>query len=150
MIAFSDLFKVLKSSVVQIITCTASATAQTEKIEEFYFGMTVKTTHGGESTHTMASQSDEAMAESSSSASAASATDSSVPPAAANRGISGNAQPLTPEQKESVRQVMLERLSTTGAHFAHQQRDSPDLTQQEKISIAAEILHKNPATFLAR
>ena len=144
MIAFSDLFKVLKSSVVQIITCTA--TAQTEKSEEFYFGMTVKTTHGGENTHTMASHSDEAMAESSSSTSAASATDS-LPPAAANRG---NAQPLTPEQKERVRQVMLERLSTTGAHFAHLQRDSPDLTQQEKISIAAEILHKNPATFLAR
>ncbi|KAK7103141.1 hypothetical protein V1264_018101 [Littorina saxatilis] len=55
-----------------------------------------------------------------------------------------------PEDKESVRQVMLERLSVTSAHFAHLQRDSPDLTQQEKIDIAAAVLEDNPATFLSR
>ena len=103
--------------------------------------MTVFSTHGAESSNTMASPFDEAMGDDSSSTPAA--TDSAAP--------NGNpAQPLTPEQKERVRQMMLERLSATAAHFAHQQRDAPDLTQQEKFNIAAEILHRNPATFLAR
>ena len=107
--------------------------------------MTVKSTYGGEteSADTMASHTDEAMIDTGSGA-ASSAADSQ--PTATTTTM----QPLVPEQKERVRQVMLERLSVTGAHFAHQQRDSPDLTPQEKFNIAAEILHKNPATFLAR
>lgn len=57
---------------------------------------------------------------------------------------------LSPEEKDSVRLTMLERLSKSAAHFAHRQRDDPDLTQQEKIDIASGILQKNPAVFLRR
>jgi hypothetical protein len=56
----------------------------------------------------------------------------------------------TERGRDSIRNIMLERLSVTNAHFAHRQRDEPDLTQQEKFDIAADILEKSPATFLAR
>lgn len=57
---------------------------------------------------------------------------------------------LESQMKARIRSTMLERLSFTSAHFAHQQRGAPDLTQQEKIDIAAEILDRNPSIFLAR
>ncbi|KAK7504286.1 hypothetical protein BaRGS_00004590 [Batillaria attramentaria] len=59
-------------------------------------------------------------------------------------------EPLSAEEKSRVRRTMLDQLSTSAAHFAHRQRDAPDLTSQEKVDIAAEILDKNPAVFLAR
>lgn len=54
------------------------------------------------------------------------------------------------KEKESIMKLMLDRLSVTNAHFAHRQRDAPDLTQQEKFDIGAEILRKSHVQFLAR
>ncbi|XP_076464129.1 coiled-coil domain-containing protein 97-like [Babylonia areolata] len=71
-------------------------------------------------------------------------------PSAAASDPSPDAKPLDPRDRERVRRVMLERLSTTSAHFAHRQRDAPDLTSQEKVDIAAGILDKSPVTFLDR
>ena len=100
--------------------------------------MTVKSSHSGQRSHTMASSSDQPVTEA-----AGSSSDSQ------DQAVS-EGQGLGEEKKERVRRRMLERLSGTAAHFAHQQRDAPDLSQQEKVDIAAEILHRNPATFLAR
>lgn len=58
--------------------------------------------------------------------------------------------PLSAEEKSDMRRVMLEELAQSTAHFAHRQRDAPDLTLQEKVEIASEILDKNPAVFLSR
>ncbi|XP_064603029.1 coiled-coil domain-containing protein 97-like isoform X2 [Liolophura sinensis] len=53
-------------------------------------------------------------------------------------------------QRIEVREQMLERLCQTDAHFKHQQRGDPELTLEEKSSIASAILEKNPVTFLSR
>lgn len=64
--------------------------------------------------------------------------------------MKGITRQMRPEFKESLRRVMLDRLSQSPAHFVHQQRGDPDLTHQEKRDIAEQILAENPVTFLAR
>lgn len=51
---------------------------------------------------------------------------------------------------EELKNEMILRLVKTDAHFRHQQRGEPDLTQEEKVGIAGDILSKNPALFLER
>ena len=46
--------------------------------------------------------------------------------------------------------LMLQRVAQSDAHFKHQQRGEPDLSQDEKMEIAKNILKKNPVTFLER
>ena len=43
---------------------------------------------------------------------------------------------------------MLERVAHSDAHFKHQQRGDPDLTLEQKKSIAQNIFEKTPAKFL--
>ena len=50
----------------------------------------------------------------------------------------------------SIRIKMLARVAVSDAHFKHQQRGEPDLTMEEKIEIAQNILDGNPVTFLSR
>ena len=50
----------------------------------------------------------------------------------------------------SIRIKMLARVAVSDAHFKHQQRGEPDLTMEEKIEIAQNILDENPVTFLSR
>lgn len=49
-----------------------------------------------------------------------------------------------------VRKKMLKRISKSDAHFKHQQRGEPDLTEKEKYDIASDLLDKNAPTFLSR
>ncbi|CAG5129744.1 unnamed protein product [Candidula unifasciata] len=57
---------------------------------------------------------------------------------------------ISHSNKEDLKNQMIIKLVKTDAHFRHQQRGEPDLTQEEKISIAEDILNKNPALFLER
>ena len=50
----------------------------------------------------------------------------------------------------TVNIAMLNRVAKSDAHFKHQQRGEPDLTFDEKLQIATQVLEKNPATFLSR
>ena len=45
-------------------------------------------------------------------------------------------------------ECMLERVAHSDAHFKHQQRSDPDLTLEQKKSIAQNIFEKTPAKFL--
>ena len=49
-----------------------------------------------------------------------------------------------------VRTKMLARVALSDAHFKHQQRGEPDLTLEEKIEIAQNILDSNKVTFLSK
>lgn len=60
------------------------------------------------------------------------------------------ADSLPLSHKECLKNKMISRLVKTDAHFRHQQRGEPDLTQEEKSSIAVDILNKNSALFLER
>jgi len=51
-------------------------------------------------------------------------------------------------RSSELKTQMLRRLAETDAHFKHQQRGEPDLTQEEKEQIANEILKKSPSKFL--
>lgn len=55
-----------------------------------------------------------------------------------------------PAKSDSIKAQMLDRVANTDAHFKHQQRGEPDLTFDEKRTIADEILQRNPGTFLSR
>ena len=48
------------------------------------------------------------------------------------------------------RAAMLINLANTDAHFKHQQRGDPDLSVEEKVSIASEILDHSSALFLSK
>lgn len=52
--------------------------------------------------------------------------------------------------KEALKEAMISRLVKTDAHFKHQQRGEPDLTDEEKSEIALAILAKSPSLFLER
>ncbi|KAL8586903.1 hypothetical protein ACOMHN_051008 [Nucella lapillus] len=54
------------------------------------------------------------------------------------------------EERERMRVAMVERVAGSSAHFGHQQRDAPDLTLQEKVDIATDLLDTSPHNFLAR
>ncbi|KAK2166046.1 hypothetical protein LSH36_43g05040 [Paralvinella palmiformis] len=60
----------------------------------------------------------------------------------------GDAQ--DPVKSDSVKAHMLDRIAKTDAHFKHQQRGEPDLTFEDKRTIADELLERNPGTFLSR
>ena len=45
---------------------------------------------------------------------------------------------------------MLRRVAQSSAHFKHQQRGDPDLTLEDKTSIARQVLKNSPAKFLFR
>ncbi|XP_046577626.1 coiled-coil domain-containing protein 97-like [Haliotis rubra] len=45
---------------------------------------------------------------------------------------------------------MISRVAKSEAHFKHQQRGDPDLSYEEKVQIATEVLSKGPGRFLAR
>lgn len=49
-----------------------------------------------------------------------------------------------------IRTKMLARVATSNAHFKHQQRGEPDLTLEDKIEIAQNILDSSHVSFLSR
>ena len=53
-------------------------------------------------------------------------------------------------EDKDTKDVMLDRLSNSEAHFKHQQRGDPDLTYKEKYDIAEKLLNEKPAIFLSR
>ena len=53
-------------------------------------------------------------------------------------------------KQKSLKEKILQKVCQTDAHFKHQQRGDPDLTEEEKFKIAEEILDKNLVTFLSR
>uniref|UniRef100_A0A0B7AIJ4 CCD97-like C-terminal domain-containing protein n=1 Tax=Arion vulgaris TaxID=1028688 RepID=A0A0B7AIJ4_9EUPU len=59
-------------------------------------------------------------------------------------------QTLSNRDMENLRNKMINKLIKTDAHFKHQQRGEPDLTEEEKSSIALDILNKSPTLFLER
>ncbi|XP_067680662.1 coiled-coil domain-containing protein 97-like [Haliotis asinina] len=51
---------------------------------------------------------------------------------------------------DQLKSNMISRVAKSEAHFKHQQRGEPDLSHEEKVQIANEVLSKGPGRFLAR
>ncbi|XP_046379434.2 coiled-coil domain-containing protein 97-like [Haliotis rufescens] len=54
------------------------------------------------------------------------------------------------EKLDELKSNMISRVAMSDAHFKHQQRGEPDLSYEDKVQIATEVLSKGPAMFLAR
>lgn len=56
----------------------------------------------------------------------------------------------SPSGSSSLRHQILQRATESDGHFKHQQRGEPDLTSEEKLEIASDLLDHKPSIFLSR
>ena len=54
------------------------------------------------------------------------------------------------QSTRDIKEEMLECVAKSDGHFKHQQRGDPDLTYEDKLQIARDLLNQNPCTFLSR
>ena len=72
-------------------------------------------------------------------------TDNTVP---CDDGLGGVDSPQNCDQ--NGKHCLLERIANSDAHFKHQQRGDPDLSHDEKLKIATDLLEQSPSVFLSR